>query len=96
MTASPSNRRLHALVSGRVQGVFFRDFVHRRASSLALVGWVRNLSDGATVEVVVEGPEGDLQRLVDDLREGPVYAVVERVEAEWGEATGEFATFSVR
>ncbi len=94
--SGPAYRRLLALVNGRVQGVFFRDFVKRRASAMGLVGWVRNLLDGETVEVMAEGPEGELQRLVEELREGPPYAVVESVEVEWSEATGEYHTFRVR
>ncbi|MBW1933376.1 MAG: acylphosphatase, partial [Deltaproteobacteria bacterium] len=46
--------RAHIFVSGRVQGVFFRDHTQRWASSLHLRGWVRNLRDGR-VEVLVEG-----------------------------------------
>lgn len=96
MCSNPAERRLHALVKGRVQGVFFRDFVQRLASGLSLAGWVRNLPDGTTVEVVAEGPDGELQRFVEQLGEGPPHAMVERVDVEWGEVTGEFATFSVR
>lgn len=71
-----SHTRLEALVQGRVQGVFFRDFTRRHARRLGLVGRVRNLSGGSTVEVVAEGPRAALEELLTRLREGPPGAVV--------------------
>jgi len=63
-------KRLHATVSGRVQGVGFRNFVQEEALKLDLTGWVRNTREG-DVEVVVEGPEPALSRLMVALRRGP-------------------------
>ena len=71
-------RRL--LVRGRVQGVGFRAFVARHAHRLGIDGWVRNRSDG-TVEVVAAAP-GALDQLEEQLRTGPRFAHVERVERE--------------
>lgn len=68
------------LVSGRVQGVGFRWFVHRRARSLELAGWVTNLPDGR-VEVVAAGPSGQLDQLDAVLRTGPSMASVTNVES---------------
>jgi acylphosphatase len=66
-------------ITGLVQGVGFRYFVHRRASGLGLLGWVRNLPDGR-VEVVASGtPEGILN-LETALRQGPPMARVQQVE----------------
>ena len=59
------------IVSGRVQGVGFRDFTRRTAQSLGVTGWVRNRGDD-TVEVRVEGEEGQLDQLLDALGDGPV------------------------
>jgi acylphosphatase len=87
--------RLHARVHGLVQGVYFRDTTRQTARALNLTGWVRNLSDGS-VEVIAEGPRPALESLLKFLRTGPSQARVERVEAEWGAATGEFAAFHVR
>jgi len=70
--------RNRVLVSGRVQGVFFRDTCRRVASEHGVAGWVRNLPDGR-VEAVFEGPEEDVGRLVDWMRHGPDRAVVEDV-----------------
>jgi acylphosphatase len=75
--------RYRVLISGRVQGVFFRDTCRRLAERHGVSGWVRNLPDG-TVEAVFEGPAEDVRRLVDWSHRGPRSAVVEdvRVAAE--------------
>lgn len=71
--------RVRYLVSGLVQGVGFRMFVYRRASSSGLRGYCRNLPDGR-VEVVAEGDEPELSTLEADLRRGPRLASVSSVE----------------
>ncbi len=88
--------RLHAKVMGRVQGVSFRYHTTQRASALGLTGWVMNLPDGRTVEVIAEGPRKDLQQLLDWLHHGPGGARVTNVHYEWGAATGQFAEFRTR
>jgi acylphosphatase len=87
---------LRAFVHGRVQGVGFRFFVERHAGSLGLTGYTRNLSDGMTVEVVAEGPRQALEALLTELRRGPRMAFVERVDAAWGEPSGQFDGFGIR
>lgn len=87
--------RLHAVVSGRVQGVNFRYFVTEQAHFLGVQGWVRNRLNGK-VEVVAEAPRAQLELLLRDLHQGPSSAHVTRVESEWQEATGEFSSFWVR
>ncbi len=71
--------RRHVVVSGRVQGVFFRDSVRRLAEQHGVAGWVRNTWDG-TVEAVLEGEPDAVERLVDFCRKGPPHAAVERVD----------------
>lgn len=88
--------RLRALVRGRVQGVFFRDFTRAHADELGLRGFVRNLADGSTVEVVAQGPRPDLERLLVHLRWGPPRAYVAEVEVHWDEPQDKFLTFQVR
>ena len=88
-------KRLHAIVIGRVQGVYFRDFVRREAVALELTGWVRNTADGA-VEVAAEGGENALGRLAKLLEIGPAYSRVEGVDVDYAEATGEFTEFVIR
>ena len=71
--------RRHVVVSGRVQGVFFRDSVRRLAERHGVAGWVRNTWDG-TVEAVFEGEPQAVERLVDFCREGPRGAAVDHVD----------------
>ena len=86
---------LHAIVRGRVHGVFFRAFVESRAAELKLTGYVRNRPDG-TVEVKAEGERQKLEKLVEYLKNGPPAALVEEVVVEWSEPSGEFSGFSVK
>lgn len=90
-----TKRRLDISVFGRVQGVYFRQYTLERAARLGLDGWVANRRDGS-VRVVAEGDEATLRRLLEWLHQGPVMATVERVDAQWLEATGEFDGFTVR
>lgn len=87
--------RLQAIVRGRVQGVGFREFVWRRASILGVTGYVRNLPDGRSVEVVAEGERQALEQLLAYLREGPPLSVVNGVDVEWLAASGRFSSFEV-
>jgi acylphosphatase len=64
---------------GRVQGVFFRDSVRRAARSAGVAGWAANRPDG-TVEVVLEGEQAAVERLVELCRAGPGHAEVERLD----------------
>ena len=73
--------RYRVVISGRVQGVFFRDTCRRLAQQHGVSGWVRNLSDGS-VEAVFEGPAGAVGRLVEWSRQGPRSAVVEDVRVQ--------------
>ncbi len=81
-------------MSGRVQGVFFRESCRQQARGEGVSGSVRNLDDG-TVEAVFEGPPAPVERLVDWCRTGPRHAVVELVTTFDCEPTGETA-FQVR
>ena len=87
---------LHAIVYGRVQGVFFRAFVSRHAEELSLTGYIRNLHDREAVEVQAEGESNKLEKLIDYLKVGPPAARVEKVVTNWSEYTGSYAGFSVR
>ncbi len=87
--------RLHAVVQGRVQGVFFRATTQREALARGLSGWVRNRWDGS-VEVVAEGERRALEAFEIFLHEGPPGAQVTRVAVTYGAATGEFSGFHVR
>ena len=86
---------LRVVVRGRVQGVGYRDFVYMRARFLGLRGYVRNLPDMRSVEVVAEGDRGNLEQLLDHLREGPRGARVDGLDVTWGEPTRRHTTFGV-
>ncbi len=87
-------RRLHVVVTGRVQGVGFRYFVAWHARELDLVGWVRNRADGS-VEVEAEGDDASLQKLLGDLKQGPPGASVQAVSVQWHAPQHNFKEFSV-
>ena len=87
--------RLDATVIGRVQGVGFRYFVLREAMALGLDGWVANTSEGA-VRCVAEGSRPVLEELLEELHDGPVSAIVDRVSVAWMPATGTLGPFSIR
>ena len=74
--------RVRLLVSGRVQGVGFREYIRRTAQQLRLGGWVRNLADGR-VEVVADGERPALEALVSAVSGGPPAAFVRDVQQEW-------------
>lgn len=90
-----SNIKAHVLVNGHVQGVFFRGYVQRRANSLAVTGWVRNLADGQ-VEAVFEGDEARVNELIAWCRQGPPNAWVSSVDVGYEPYSGGFLSFSVR
>lgn len=90
-----ANTRVHVYISGRVQGVFFRDSTRGMALALGVSGWVRNLPDGR-VEGVFEGPMEEAEELVAWCRQGPPNALVTDVKAELEEYRGEFRSFEVR
>jgi acylphosphatase len=86
--------RYRVLISGRVQGVYFRDTCQRIALDHGVNGWVRNLPDGR-VEAVFEGPPGQVERLVNWSRRGPARAVVADV-AVLAEQPEGLSTFQIR
>ena len=85
-------KRLQARVYGLVQGVGFRKFVQIHALRLGIKGYAKNLPDGS-VEVIAEGHEEALNKLLQYLRSGPPLANVEKVEYVFTEYKGEFEDF---
>jgi len=86
---------IHLIISGRVQGVFFRHHANIEANKLGLKGFVRNTSDG-NVELIAEGPEDKLNQLIAFCKKGPDSAEVTDVKIEYQEPKNEFNSFSVR
>ncbi len=87
--------RAHVLISGYVQGVFFRENTKRQADDRNVTGWVKNRDDGR-VEAFFEGEEQDVQELVEFCRRGPPRATVTNAEVEWETYMGEFDSFEIR
>ena len=90
-----SKARAHIIVSGRVQGVFFRFTMQEVASGFDVTGWAKNLPDGK-VEAALEGNKENVEKVVEWARHGPSGAVVKNVEVNWEEYTGEFKDFSIQ
>ncbi len=86
--------RAHVLVSGRVQGVFFRHETRLKALRNNVTGWVRNLPDGR-VEAIFEGEKETVEAMIEFCRRGPPGAMVENVEIKWEKPTGEFKDFKI-
>jgi len=86
---------LRIVVSGRVQGVFFRGAAAAQARALGIGGYARNLNDG-TVEIVAEGARQALKTMIAWAQRGPSAAHVEEVQVEWGEVLETFNEFKVR
>ena len=80
--------RYRVVVSGRVQGVYYRDSCRQMAQRLKVTGWVRNRDDGC-VEAAMEGPHDAVDRLVDWCRTGPRHAIVTGVDVSEEDPVGE-------
>ncbi len=86
---------VHAIISGRVQGVFFRMETKRKADACSVSGWVRNLPDGS-VEAVFEGERPRVEDVLEWCRQGPPSARVEQVKASEQSSTEGCDGFNVR
>jgi acylphosphatase len=86
--------RAHVYVTGKVQGVFFRQNTKRQAQSHGVFGWVKNLEDGR-VEAVFEGEEEAVKAVVEFCKVGPKGASVSSVDVNWELFRGEFEGFAV-
>ena len=88
-------KRVHMIVTGVVQGVGFRMYAQRQARSLGLHGYVRNLP-GGQVEMVAEGDDDAVDRLIAWSRVGPPSADVDDVRVTYAGPTGAFVGFDIR
>jgi len=86
---------IHAWISGKVQGVYYRASTAKRAKALALTGWVKNLEDGR-VELFAQGPEVQLDKLLTWCEHGPVLAKVASVDKQIAELDQQLVGFEVR
>ena len=86
--------RVHIFISGKVQGVFFRQFTQEKAQELELVGWIRNLSDGR-VEALIEGDKEKIDKLLIHLKQGSPLSKVEHIKVNYKKYQGEFEMFEI-
>jgi acylphosphatase len=86
--------RVHVVIEGRVQGVFFRAHTRDEARLRGLKGWVRNLPDGR-VEALFEGEKKALTGMVAWCHQGPRYAYVESVQVDWQPYQGDLTEFRI-
>ncbi len=90
-----AEKKARLIISGRVQGVYYRYSTQQEALRLGLTGWVRNLPSG-DVEAVVEGDGSKVEELIKWCRAGPAGAAVRDIQMELGKASGEFDLFEIR
>jgi len=88
-------KRADARFTGKVQGVYFRDFTCRYSNELGVRGWVMNCPDG-TVRAVFEGDESNILEVIRRLREEHPMARVDRFDLKWSEFIGDFQKFETR
>jgi len=89
------NVRAHLLITGRVQGVYFRASTVEVSREEGITGWVRNIT-GGTVEALLEGEKSAVERVIKWCRGGPPMAQVKDVTVSWDDYTGQFDEFSER
>ena len=86
--------RVHIMISGDVQGVWFRVSAQDKAKELGLTGWVKNIFSNA-VEIIAEGEMDNLSKLIGWVQDGPPNAKVDKVSIEWGPSKEEFTSFEI-
>ncbi|MFO8084841.1 MAG: acylphosphatase [Desulfobacterales bacterium] len=87
--------RAHAIISGKVQGVFFRMKTQKTAQNHGVSGWVKNKRNG-TVEAVFEGEKNSVDSVIQWCKNGPAGSKVDDIDLEWEPYSGEFTEFSIR
>jgi acylphosphatase len=89
-----AQKRIHLVIRGRVQGVYFRAAAQREARRLGVTGWIKNRPDGS-IELVAEGDEDAIKELSTWTAHGPSTARVDHVDTRWRGYTGEFPEFQI-
>jgi acylphosphatase len=87
--------RAKVRISGRVQGVWFRQSTREKAAELGVTGWVRNCPDGC-VEAVFEGNHMIVNAIIEWCQQGPKMARVDHVDIEWLDTVAGLSTFEIR
>ena len=86
--------RAHTIISGRVQGVFFRVETKHAADGFGVFGWVKNRRDG-TVEAIFEGDQDRVEAVIEWCKEGSGHAQVSDLKIDWQDYAGEFSGFDI-
>lgn len=81
-------------ISGRVQGVGYRDYVSHAAQECSVLGYAKNQSNGSVL-VCGQGKQSDLKNFIEYLHEGSVVAVVDKVSVRWNSVEAEYDDFSI-
>lgn len=89
-----NSKRIHLLVDGRVQGVYFRQGMMETAEKNNVLGWVRNLPNDK-VEAILEGHDSNVDAVVEWARFGPAGAVVQELQVTEEKYVGEFSAFEI-
>jgi len=92
---SKKNLRARIIISGRVQGVLFRDSMKRQARKIGVFGWVRNIKSWK-VEAIIEGDEIKVLKLIDWAHKGPLLAKVDNIDIFWEDYKKEFDDFIIK
>ncbi len=87
-------KRAHVIITGKVQGVFFRIKTQRAAEKYGVFGWVRNRRDGS-VEALFEGNQKQVDAVIKWCYRGAPHSVVTHVDVKWRPYTGEFRRFEI-
>jgi acylphosphatase len=90
-----SLKRVHLLIGGKVQGVYFRQGMMETAEKNNVLGWVQNLPDDK-VESILEGNDSNVDAVIDWARFGPAGAVVKELKVTGENYVGEFSAFEIR
>ena len=90
-----NSKRVHLLISGKVQGVYFRQSMMETAEKNNVLGWVRNLPDNK-VEAILEGNDSNVDAVIEWAHFGPAGAVVDELKISEENYTGEFLEFEIR
>ncbi len=86
-------KRVRVLISGRVQGVFFRKSLEEFAKERGVKGWVRNKEE--KVEAVFEGEEDEIEKVINFCKKGPPLSLVEKVETFLESYKGDYKNFKI-
>jgi len=88
-------KQARIIVSGKVQGVFFRAFAKQKAGKFCVTGWIRNRSDG-DVEILVQGSKENIEKFARACKIGPLMAKVSGLKIDWESLEEECGYFDIR